>query len=173
MYRLLFILAFLLMADAACAQPRALGGTFSYSGIGITYEHEIDNDSFIDAQLRAETASAFTYGNIAPGISASFTWNMMFAGTESRNGNQIRFYAGPGLALGIADDLKSVSGMFFGLKGRVGCECEFPRKVVLSLSLAPVLGAHLKNESGSIIMLPYKMGLLYGIMPEVGIKYAF
>lgn len=173
MYRLLFILTLLMATDAACAQCRALGGTFSYSGIGISYEHGIDEDSYIDAQLRAETASCFTYGSKVPGISASFTWNMVFASTESANGNCIRLYAGPGLVLGIAEDLNAVGGMFFGLKGRVGCECLFPRKIGLSFSLSPVLGAHLKREKNSIMMLPFKMGMLYGIMPEVGIKYAF
>lgn len=173
MYRLLVILALLMAADAACAQSRALGCTFSYSGIGVSYEYGMDDGSFIDAQLRAETATNFTYGSRVPGISASFTWNMIFASRESVKGNCIRFYAGPGLALGTAEDLNAVGGMFFGLKGRVGYECIFPRKIGLSMSLSPVLGAHLKREKNSVIMLPFKMGLLYGIMPEVGIKYAF
>lgn len=172
MYRLLFILAMLMVADAACAQSRALGCTFSYSGTGISYEHRMDDESFIDAQLRAETASVFTYGSKLPGVSASFTWNMIFASTESVNGNCVRFYGGPGLALGMAEDLNASAGMYFGLKGRVGCECVFPRRIILSFSLSPLLGAHLKRVNSGTTMLPFKMGLLHGIMPEVGIKYA-
>lgn len=172
MYKLLFVLALLLSADAARAQSRALGASFSYSGIGITYEHDMDSQSFIDMQLRAETSSLFTYGS-RPGISASFSWNMIFSSIDSKNGNIVRFYAGPGLAIGSAEDIKGVGGKFFGLKGRVGCECAFSRKVAISFSLSPVLGAHIKSEEGTMIMLPFKMGMLYGIMPEVGIKHVF
>ncbi len=155
------------------AQPKAVGATFSYAGIGLVYEHTTDSGSFIDANLRMETTSVYNYLRKDPGISASFTWNMVFAELESREGNKIRFFAGPGAAVGFAPDLKAGHGLVVGLKGRIGGECTFKRKINVSLSISPVIGLHMTAKNGMTNMLLYKNGLMYSIMPEVGIKYAF
>lgn len=174
--RIMFIvLATFLFMGRSDAQSKTVGSTYSFAGIGVVYEYVIDDDTFAEFQLKAETAPVlFTFGTEMPGISASFTWNMVFASTESRNGNTISFFAGPGAALGISEDIKGPAGLFFGLKGRIGGECTFlSRNVSLSVSLSPVLGAHIRKERDMITMLPYKFGLLSAIMPEIGIKYAF
>lgn len=169
------VLATFLFLGRADAQSKAVGSTYSFAGIGVVYEHTIDEDSFAEFQLKAETAPVlFTFGTETPGISASFTWNMVFASAESRNGNAVLFFAGPGVAIGTSEDIKGPAGLFFGLKGRIGGECTFSsRNVSLSVSLSPILGAHIRKERDMISMLPYKFGLLSSIMPEVGIKYAF
>lgn len=170
---LCMIMAAALWMGVAGAQSKSAGCSFCFSGIGITYEHQTDADSFMEMQFRAETYSMFRYGELLPGLSASLTWNMIFARTEVRNGSIICFFAGPGIAAGICDDLKAKKGAFFGLKGRLGGECTFPRRVTISMALAPVLGAHIGMRDGTTSMLPYKLGLAYSLMPEVGIKYAF
>lgn len=167
------IMAATLCMGISQAQSRSAGCTFCFAGVGISYEHQTDDDSFIEMQLRTETYSMFRYGELLPGISASFTWNMVFARAEVRNGSIINFFAGPGIAAGFCDDVKARNGMYFGLKGRIGGECTFPRRVTISIALAPVLGAHVGKSDGTVNMLPYKLGLAYCIMPEVGIKYAF
>ncbi len=155
------------------AQNKSIGSTFSYSGIGLVYEHSIEDGSFVELQLRVETASLFSSRRNNPGASASFTWNMIFAEKESHNGNMISFFAGPGAIIGIAPDINSRMGIMFGLKGRVGCECTFARDICISFGISPVLGVHIGRYDGMTNMLLFKNGLLYTIMPEIGIKYAF
>ncbi len=155
------------------AQKRSVGTSFSYAGTGLVYEHVIDGNSFTEIQLRMETSTLFSNALRNAGVSASFSWNMVFADIQARDGNRIDFFAGPGAMIGLAEDIKSRTGLVFGLKGRIGGECTFNRNVRVSLCLSPVIGVHLGVRDGMLNMLLYKNGLLYGIMPEIGIKYAF
>ena len=54
MYRLARILSVICLATSflcmANAQPRSSGLTFSYSGIGISYQHDIDGENFAEIQ---------------------------------------------------------------------------------------------------------------------------
>lgn len=167
------IAVLILFMGTANAQSKSVGCTFCFAGTGITYEYDMGKGSFVELQLRAETSSMFIYDRPLPGLSASFTWNMIFASMKSRNGNTINLFAGPGLAAGAVEDMKAARGLFFGLKGRIGGECEFQRKVNISICLSPVIGAHFRKREGMMTMLPYRFGLLNSIMPEVGVKYAF
>ncbi len=157
----------------ARAQSKSVGTSFSYAGIGAVYEHTTGKDSFAEIQLRTETAGIFGGTMFYPGISASFTWNMIFAEAQSRNGNRIIFFAGPGATAGFTGDMKSSWGLMAGLKGRVGGECTFRRNVSISVSISPIIGVHTSRRGTTINMLIYKTGLLHAIMPEIGIKYAF
>ena len=108
-----------------------------------------------------------------PGISAAFTWNLVFAQIESRNGTPLRFYAGPGFAAGISKDMDAPSGLFIGLKGRVGLQCLFERRINVSVSLSPILGIYMTPKDESILTRAYRHGLLQTILPEIGISYSF
>lgn len=154
-------------------QTKAISTLWSLNGIGLGYEHILEEDSFIQADLRAEMAEVFMNRKGRAGITASFTWNMIFAGIESGNGNTVSFFAGPGAVIGIADDYKSDSGGVFGFKGRIGAECTYDRHVSLSFCFAPVIGMHLSRRNETVNMRMYRNGLIYGILPEIGIKYAF
>lgn len=177
MYRLARILSVICLATSflcmANAQPRSSGLTFSYSGIGISYQHDIDGENFAEIQLRAETTETFNGNADMPGVSASFTWNMILSGFTSRNGNRVEIFAGPGIIAGASYDMKRPLGCFFGLKGKIGGECTFSRKIAVSLSIAPVIGVHFGKEYQTMNMHLYRNGLLYAIMPEIGIRYAF
>ena len=155
------------------AQPKASGGIFSFSGIGFTYEHYLNQDCFIEADLRAETTELFLNRTDYPGVSASLTSNFILKEYSSQNGNPIRIFAGSGITVGKARDLRKESGYFFGLKGRAGIECNFKRKISISASLNPIFAMHMVILGDHADMKYYRNGLMNLIMPEVGIKHMF
>lgn len=157
----------------AYAQPKSLGTSYSFSGMALSYEHYLTNDSFAEISLKGETGEMFMGRTEIPGVSASFTWNMKIYDWTSRNGNTVSIFAGPGLTAGWGEDLKKPSGGFIGLKGRVGGECSFNRKVIISVSVSPVIGTHAVLLEDSIRMTYYRNGLLGAVIPEIGIKYRF
>ncbi len=163
----------ILFLSESNAQKKSVGSSFSYSGAGLIYEHRMDGKSFAEFQLRFETSAIYANVSKLPGLTASFVWNMVFAEAELLDGNIISFFAGPGVIAGFTDDVKRRKGFMFGLKGRVGCECTYSRNVTVSFSISPALGLHLDRRNEAFSMVMYKTGLAYGIMPEVGIKYAF
>ncbi|MEE0235104.1 MAG: hypothetical protein UD961_02950 [Bacteroidales bacterium] len=155
------------------AQNRSLGGTFSYAGTGVDYLHFSDSRHFAQYQLRLETSSFFWSDEGKLGISATAFWNTVFAQIESRNGNIVRFYAGPGISVGYSEDIRNLSGIVVGLKGSIGAECSFSRGVSLTLGISPMLGGHFRRKDGMVNMRLYRYGLCYGLMPEAGIRYIF
>lgn len=157
----------------AYAQRNSAGTSWSLSGIGISYERDMIDDSFAHFTVQAELSEMFTGRGNYPGISAAFTWNIIFARMESRNGVPVRFYAGPGFAAGIAQDFMGPPGLFFGLKGRVGMQCQFARNINVSLSLAPILGIHISKVDEYVLTRAYRNGLIQVITPEIGISYRF
>lgn len=156
------------------AQPRTLGAAFSFTGLSIAYEHSIpDRDTFLEFTLKSELSEYCTRRSGHPGISASFTFNSILKQWESSEGNSINFFAGPGLITGYCADYKTDMGAFFGLKGRIGFECCFERNATISISASPVIGAHLVSNLEGFTMKCYKNGLVYSLVPEIGIRYRF
>lgn len=155
------------------AQPKSMGTSYSFGGSGISYEHTLTNDSFAGISLKAETAEMFMGKTDHPGISASFTWNLILREWSSRNGNRINVFAGPGLALGWAPDIRKGEGAFLGLAGRFGIECSFSRMIQISLSISPIIGTHAEFLEDSIRMTHYLSGLTYSALPEIGIRISF
>lgn len=155
------------------AQPKGIGATFSLSGIGLMYEHNVGEGCFIDADIRTEMGEVFRNVTGIPGISASLSSNFILNEWKSHNGNQICAFAGPGVTVGTASDLHKDRGYFFGLKGRAGIECRFDRGVAVSVCLNPVVGSHLVIRNEYLEMTYYRNGLLNALLPEIGIKYIF
>ncbi len=175
--RLSIISVLILLAAACsgelCAQPKAISTIWSFSGIGVGYEHTMSDSSFIQAEIKSELTEVFINRKGRVGVTASFTWNLVFAQLMSGNGNTVRLYAGPGAIAGMAVDRKTSSGGVFGIKGRIGAECTFERHICLSAGLAPVIGMHTIMKNDVLNMRLYRNGLIYGLLPEVSIKYAF
>lgn len=172
--KILMFIAFSLIAiSGLSAQPKSAGVSFSLGGISASYEHVIDSESFVDIGLKAECTDMFFGNSTFPGITASVTWNMVFATKESCNGNEIRFFAGPGMTFGAGHDLLRLPGVIIGLKGRIGAECEFDRNMTISVSLNPVIGTHIQKFEDYIDMRCYRSGLISTFLPEVGIKHRF
>ncbi len=155
------------------AQSKALGTSYSISGIGISYEHNLNKECFINADLRAETLAVFMNRDNNPGISASIICNFIIREWKSGNDNSIYLFAGPGMTIGMGDDYRKDLGFFFGLKGRIGAECRFDRHIAISVSLNPVIGSHLIVMEEHVEMKYYKNGLINAVLPEIGVKYIF
>lgn len=155
------------------AQPKAVGGTFSLSGIGLSFEQPIDEDRFMDFSLKADLWEVFSDRREIPGLSAHFTWNLILKSWTSAEGNTIGISAGAGVATGYTYDYKKAAGVLLGLKGKIGIECSYMRKVKLSLGFSPVLGTHIRKEDSTLHMDYYLSGIFNTIMPEVGVKYLF
>lgn len=176
-HRLSIVSAFILLTAACsgdlCAQPKAISTIWSFNGIGLGYEHHMADNSFIQAEIKSELTEVFVNRKGRVGATASFTWNLVFAQLMSGNGNTVRFYAGPGAIAGMAADRKTSAGCTFGIKGRIGAECTFDRHICLSAGIAPVLGMHTSMKDDVFNMRLYRNGLIYGLLPEVSIKYAF
>lgn len=158
----------------AIAQPKALGGLFSFSNIGLSYEHFIHGgSSFIDASVSLRTSEMILDRSVTPGFSGSLTWNFPFLTKRLGSEHLLNFYAGPGIVAGYEKDFKTAYGIFVGLVGKVCVECGFDRNVFLTASVSPVVGAHIVSSGKGYTMTYFKNGLLQTIMPEVGIKYRF
>ena len=153
--------------------PKGVGTGLSLSGVTVYYEHYTDADSFIDIGLKAECSELYFGQAKYPGGSASFTWNTIFSRKQSINGNEIRFFAGPGLIVGWSSDIFRADGVIFGLKGRVGAECEFDRNVTISVSFNPIIGTHMQLYEDYVDLRYYRHGLISSVIPEIGVRYTF
>lgn len=168
---LLFLCAAMTLCTNAICQPKSAGVSFCYSGTGVTYEYFTSPDTFVQLQLRSDSAEAFGRADDEPCFATSATWNIICGELTSRNGNKVRLLAGPGLTAGITDDYMSGRGPFAGLAGRFGGECAFDRGITLSVTVTPMLGVHLSRVDDYISMRMFRKGIIYAIMPEIGIKY--
>lgn len=155
------------------AQPKSIGTSYCFSGIGLTYEHEIDDDTFLDFTVKAEMSELFSGREESPGCSVSITCNNIIKQWTSSGGETVRFLLGPGAALGLAKDYLTSYGLFFGLKGRLGLEWIFERGACISISLSPIFGQHVVKTEDAIRMKGYRNGVIYGLAPEIGIRYSF
>lgn len=171
-YLLVCLTVFTVMSFAH-AQPRSIGTSYSFSGIEVEYEHNLNKECFINTGIRAEMLANFMNKNDLPGISASVSCNFIIKEWASKNDNVISIFAGPGVALGVTHDFRKDIGFFLGMKGRVGAECSFDRNVSVSICLNPILGSHFTIADEHVVMKYYKNGLINAILPEIGIKYIF
>lgn len=163
----------LMTAGLSSAQPKSAGISFCFSGTGISYEHSLADGNFLEMMLKTETSEAFLGHKGGLGGSASFTWNIVFKEWQTVDGCPVRMFAGPGVAIGFGPDYKAPPGLFYGLKGRFGVEFLSRRGVCVSACIAPVLGQHIIWWDDAARMKYYRNGLLYGLAPEIGIRYIF
>ena len=127
----------------------------------------------MEMALAADVSEAFLYRTTYPGVSLSVTWNQIFSSWELKDGTKMSLFAGPGIAAGYGKDYKTGHGYFFGLKGRAGVECQFERRITISACISPILGMHVIPHSEYLSLKYYRNGLLYSLVPEIGIKYRF
>ena len=171
------ILTVLLMtvscAGKISAQDNSIGMAYTFSCIGLCYERDIRQDTFIDLSLKAETGEILLDRATAPGISASFTWNTILGSRELNETDRIDFFAGPGVHVGWSQDFRKGKGINFGLKGSVGLRFRFARNAEISLCVSPVIGIHMTMQKEGMRMEYYRYGLLNTIIPEAGIRYRF
>lgn len=160
-------------AGKISAQDNSIGMSYSFNHIGICYERDISQDTFMNLCIAAETGEILLDRTGAPGISASFTWNTILAGRQFNESDRIDFYVGPGVHVGWSQDYRKDKGISFGLKGSVGMRFRFARNAEISLCVSPVIGLHLTLQKGSMKMEYYRYGLLDAVIPVAGIRYRF
>lgn len=171
---MIFLAAFTLLPVSLCAQPKSIGAYFSFHETAVCYEHGVDDDnSFMEIALRAECSELYIGRARYPGVSASATWNIVIGKWQSSEGSAVSLFAGPGAILGYARDFNTPYGLFFGIRGKIGVEYRFIRNICLSASISPSLCSHIRSEDGHRSMRYYRNGLIYGLVPGVGIKYIF
>ena len=161
------------------AQEHSIGTSWSFSGIGLTYEYQIKETAFVHVGAQFEMTESFLGRAAVPGGSVSFTFNDIIDSISSRNGNRISFFAGAGAAIGYCKDFRlkrkeqAAYGYFFGLKGRAGLRIEYDRNINITAAFAPVLGMHLYTKDETLMMRYYRYGILQTMMPELTISYRF
>ena len=169
------IAAFIMPSSRAVAQPKSLGAVFSFTGVAISMETPLKQNTnvFLELNLKAECNEFYASRTEYPGVSASASLNYILKQWRSNDNNQVCLFAGPGLILGYGADYKLPDGILFGLKGIVGLQCNFKRNVTVSTTIAPVIGSHSVFKNEAVEMKYYRIGLQYGLIPEIGIKYRF
>ena len=161
-------------SQPAVAQPKSVGASFSYTGLNFIYEHNLrDRNVYLEGSLKIETASTFFGTSNCPGISPSVILNNVVKSWQSSEGNTIRLVAGTGASLGINPERRDMGGVNFGLRGRVAVECVYIRKAEITFSVSPLLGFRLDRDYERYVMKFFSTGLLYSLIPEIGIKYRF
>ena len=140
MKKIILIAALVLgFAAAASAQPKAIGLRIG-GGAELSYQHNV-GANFIEADLGLESFKSLN-------VAATYNFNI------AEFGDGFKFYAGPGVGLGFAEELR------IGIAGQAGIEYNF--------ASAPV--------QVSLDVRPYfdfvGVGLV-GWYPHIGIRYNF
>jgi hypothetical protein len=156
------------------AQPNSLGIVFSLNSAGLSYEHSDNDDSTTELSLNARFDDILNGCQSISGYDASVVWNIKIGESVTSEDNTVRFIAGPGAIVGWGDDYNDVSGLYFGLKGRLGAECSYlNRRITISAYISPVLGGHVTKSGKTAELDLYDNGLIYALIPEIAIKYRF
>ena len=137
-------------AVAASAQPKALGLRLGY-GAELSYQHYIKGLNFIEADLGL---GDFAYLNV------SATYNYMIAQPQWTESGSWGFYAGPGLALGLGQEVLNL-----GIAGQAGLEYTFEFPLQLSVDIRPQIGLISVGEAN-------KFGV-WGWYPHLSARYVF
>lgn len=173
----LFYAAILLLTAAASSQmvfaePRSVGGVFSFSGINLSYQHVKSESSFYEFNAGIDFEGILGGDALYPGIRAGFTYNFIFFSHTFDSGT-LSTYAGIGFAAGYLRDRDMSTGPMAGLQGKIGLEYRFHVPVILSLDFSPVLGLHLDSREMNSSLNMYMGGLLRAYYPRLGIRYCF
>ena len=159
-------------AFEAGAQPRSIGGIFSFNGIGVSYQHNAVESSFFEVSVSADFCDVLDGQSPYPGIKAGFSYNFIFWGHEFGSG-YLSSLAGIGFVAGYVRQTGQGFGPMAGLTGKVGVEYAFHVPVILSLDFTPVLGMHMDGTDKDSSLRMYLDGLSRSFYPRIGIRYCF
>ena len=146
---LLLLVAALVFAAAATAQPRARGLRAGW-GAEVDYEHGLGDDYFLEGSLGL---GSFQHSY----LSFSALFNFVLARPDWTPRGYWSVYAGPGAGVVFAPDFAAG-----GLVGDVGLEYRFWFPLQLSLDVRPAL---MIGSAGIVTNSIFNFGL--------GIRYAF
>lgn len=149
---LLVCLAAFGLSIAASAQPRALGVRTGVTGIEMSYQHTMQQRSFIEAELGSE------FGGLS-GFKATGTYNFIFARPAWTERGYWGIYTGPGVSLGCLDN-----EFLIAFCANAGIEYTFWFPLQLTLDIRPSYGA-LGGE--------FHSHGKWGFFPAVAARYRF
>ncbi len=156
MKKIIIIAAALLIAIAAEAQPKAIGGRLGY-GLEASYQHNVgQNANFMELDLGI---------GFVGGLNLNGSYNFMIAQPEWTTKGEWGFYAGP--CVGVSY-LWYLRGGSIGLGGQIGLEYTFDFPLQLSLDLRPQLGVAF--YSGYV---GFNLSGLLGFVPSLSVRYSF
>ena len=170
------VFAAFLTEDGACAadRNRTLGLSFAYNEFSVAYRMPLKSGEHLRIAANLDMGGVISGKSLYPGISADAVYLFEFARTGFRNGESMVFMAGPGAAAGYVRDFEGVHGVMVSLAGCIGFEYLFAVPVSVTLSLEPCIGLHVSRDRfGYTVMSFYKAGMIYSLMPHLGLKYRF
>jgi len=199
MKKLTLILAVLAAACySAFAQPRGIGIRKGWCNlIEISYQHSIGSKIFLQADLGFDynitTRMVYSEGSLLPkpefkfhpGATLTTTANMILFEPQWTAGTW-QIYAGSGISFGWANDRGSkckdcgeihrqgMGFMFsFPLTGGISYEFNFPLR--LAAEIRPQVGFHMAKyyPNGESWLVGFYDYGLYGLIPSIGVYYAF
>lgn len=170
------VFIFAAVGEISAQKKTAVGVNLSYASLGVSADVFHDAKYFMSYDLNADFFDYRHFGSLHPGCFAAVSWNYYFARLQSSEGNEIVFYAGPGIMAGYLSDRRKTAtynGCALGMSANVGVQCRFNRNFALSLNVSPVLGAHFSIKENNLRMHYYREGITNMFIPKIGLKYLF
>lgn len=172
--RIAIVLAFIagLYQIPGIAQPKSVGGVFSFAGLEVSYQHLKTSTTFFEFNAVADIGSVVQGEASVPGAKLIFTYNFMFWKKDCSSGS-VGAYAGVGAAAGLAIQDDTGRDLVAGLCGKIGLEYSFKVPVILSVDFTPILGMQMDITDGGGSLDAYMKGVTRAYFPRVGIRYCF
>ncbi len=179
------------LAATAGTRPRAMGIRTGAGGIGASYQHGINMNQFIQGDMALDLGYN---ANGRPGITATATYNFIWARPVWSSKGTWSLYSGPGISLGAVNDLVPYqigdditgfedNGFMIAAAVQVGLEYEFTFPLQLSVDIRPCFGIHANNghmrspATGKTVDFQGKTGFydngLLGFIPSISVRYRF
>lgn len=156
----------------SAAQPRSVGGLFSFSGIDVSYQHQASDSTFFEISAGIDLCGVLDGSAMYPGAKAGFSYNFVFWDHEFESG-LLSTYAGIGFAAGYVRQTNGIKGPMAALLGKIGLEYAFRVPVILSVDFSPLLGMQIDGTATGASLRMYIDGLSKAFYPKLGIRYCF
>ncbi len=171
-----FVLAAVFAATGTdtAAREKTVGMSLAYNEFSATFTMPVKDRETIMISANLDMSGVIPGDCLFPGVSANVAYLYEFAGITFPSGESMGFLAGPGAGVGYVRDTSGAYGAMVSLTGCIGFEYVFMVPVSISLTLEPCIGLHLSRDRfGYLSMGFYKAGLIYSLLPHLGIKYRF
>ncbi len=156
MKKIIIVAAILLVAIAANAQPKAIGGRLGW-GLEASYQHNVgQGGNFLEADLGL---------GFVGGIHLTGIYNFMIAQPEWTTKGTWGFYAGPAIG---ASFLWYLPGAAVSVGGQLGLEYNFEIPLQLSVDIRPQFGVMFGGGYTG-----FYAGGLMGFVPCLAVRYRF
>ena len=156
------------------AQDRSAGLNLAYNEFSAMCQIPVGEKESLRISANLDMTKVISGKVLYPGVSADAAYLFRIWGKRFLSGESMMLSAGPGACAGYVRDHRGHYGLMASLTGYIGFEYIFLVPVSISLSLEPCLGVHLNRDRfGYVNMDFYRYGLLYSLLPHVGIRYRF